>query len=456
MGAAGLGAKVALIERHLLGGDCLNVGCVPSKALIRAGRAAHDARRLAAFGGPALDVVMDFAAIMERMRRLRADIAHNDAAARFAAAGIDVFLGDAHFTGPDTIEVAGQSLRFARAVVATGARAAIPEIPGLVDAQPLTNETIFSLTTLPARLAVIGGGPVGCELAQAFARFGSAVTVLAKDDRLIAKDDPDAAIVLARALTADGVTLALGATIERVTRLADGTRELEYRSRNAPGDVVRVVVDEVLVAAGRTPNIDGLGLAEAGVETSRDGVVVDDFMRTTNRNVYAAGDVASPFKFTHAADAMARIVIHNALFFGRKRHSALVVPWSTYTDPEVAHVGISAKDAAARDDVDTLTVELATLDRAILDGETNGFARLHLGPRGKILGATIVARHGGELIGELALAMTAGLTVSALANTIHPYPTQSEIWKRLGDAAGKRRLTPFIKRLFQRLMAWRR
>ena len=172
-------------------------------------------------------------------------------------------------------------------------------------------------------------------------------------------------------------------------------------------------------------------------------------MRTTNRNVYAAGDVASPFKFTHAADAMARIVIHNALFFGRKRHSALVVPWSTYTDPEVAHVGISAKDAAARDDVDTLTVELATLDRAILDGETNGFAR-------KILGATIVARHGGDLIGELALAMTAGLTVSALANTIHPYPTQSEIWKRLGDAAGKRRLTPFIKRLFQRLMAWRR
>ncbi len=449
VGAVSLGARVALIERNLLGGDCLNVGCVPSKALIRAGRAAYDAAHASAFGTRAELRDVDFAQAMARMRRLRASIAPHDSAARLAGLGIDVFQGDGRFVARDMIEVSGTRLRFARAVVATGARAAVPPIEGLGEAGYLTNETVFALTDRPRRLLVVGGGPIGCELAQAFRRLGSEVVILDRGEQLLSKDDPDAAELVRAQLVSEGIELVLGATILRVE--ADRTIVVERDGREQ-----RVRGDQILLATGRTPNLDGLRLDAAGIETTKQGVVVDDRMRTTNHHVFAAGDVASRFQFTHAADAMARIVIQNALFFGCKRASALTIPWCTYTDPEIAHVGISADEVAKRSDLSTFTVQLATVDRAILDGETTGFARVHADRKGRILGATLVGRHAGESIGELVLAMTHGIRLGGIASTIHPYPTQAEAMRKLGDAYQRTRLTPRVRRLFELLLRWRR
>lgn len=455
MGAAGLGARVALVERHLLGGDCLNYGCVPSKSLIRSARAAYDARQVASFGGDGShSLTVDFGSVMERMRRLRAAIAHHDSAQRFADAGIDVFLGDAKFVSPDEVEVSGARLRFVRAVIATGARAAVPPIPGLGEAGFFTNESIFSLTELPRRLAVIGAGPIGCELAQAFRRFGSEVTIVSLDERVLPREDPDAAAVLQAQLVDEGVSLILGARVTGVEQ-SPGGKALSIQRGLQPDEVT---VDAILVAVGRAPNIEGLGLDAASVASDRTGVTVEDHLRTTNRRVYAAGDICSPYKFTHAADAMARVVLQNALFGGRKKASSLVIPWTTYTDPEIAHVGLYEHEAKERGlRVESFTVQLAEVDRAVLDGETKGFARLLVDQRnGRILGATVVARHAGEMIGEASLAMTEGLRASALSKAIVPYPTQAEVWKRLGDAHARTRLKPWIKRLFERYFAWRR
>ncbi|MEX1096133.1 MAG: mercuric reductase [Planctomycetales bacterium] len=454
-GAAGLGAKVALVERKLLGGDCLNVGCVPSKALIRSARAVADVRDAGEFGvrvPPGTTV--DFPAVMERMRRIRSGISPHDSAARFRDLGVDVFLGDAKFTGGDTVEVGGQTLRFARACVATGARAAAPPIPGLKETGYLTNETVFSLTELPRRLAVIGAGPIGCELAQAFARFGSEVFLIEAMHGIMPNEDPDAAEIVKQSLFRDGVRLMCCGKNLQVARTEGGKR----LTVDSHGEHYDLTVDEILVGAGRAPNVDGLGLEAAGVRFDKTGVKVDDFLRTANRRIYAAGDVCSKYKFTHAADAMARIVIQNALFFGRKRAGALVIPWCTYTDPEVAHVGLYPHEAEAQGiPLDTFAVELSQVDRAILDGEQNGFLKIHV-RKGKdtILGATLVARHAGEMISEITLAMVAGAGLGAISSTIHPYPTQAEAIKKAGDAYGRTRLTPRIKHLFETLLRWRR
>ena len=455
-GAAGLGAKVALIERHLLGGDCLNAGCVPSKGVIRASRALHEARNSSEFGildGSCLG--FDFATAMERMRRLRADISHHDSARRFRdELGVDVFIGQGSFSGTDTVEVAGKTLRFKKAAVCTGARAAVPPVPGLEEAGYLTNETVFSLTELPPRLAVIGGGPIGCELAQAFARFGSQVTLIELGSQILGREDRDAAGVLHDAFVREGVDLQLGVKI-----LAAGKRGSEKvlkLERN--GETIDVVADEILVGVGRAPNIEGLALEKAAVRYDRAGVIVSDTLQTSNPNVYAAGDICSPYKFTHTADALARILIANALFMGRQKTSALTIPWCTYTDPEIAHVGMYEKDATDNGiDVTTLTVPLADIDRAVLDGEAEGFARVHLrAGTDKILGATIVARHAGEMINEFSLAITNGLGISAIAKTIHPYPTQAEVIKRLADTYNRTRLTPFVKNLLAGWLKWQR
>jgi pyruvate/2-oxoglutarate dehydrogenase complex dihydrolipoamide dehydrogenase (E3) component len=397
---------------------------------------------------------VDFGATMARMRRLRAGLSPNDSAERFRGLGVDVYLGDARFVASDAVLVGDRRLTFARAVVATGARAAGLPVPGLAEAGFLTNETVFTLTAPPRRLVVIGAGPIGCELAQAFRRLGSAVTIVSLDPRLLPRDDPDAARVLDARFAREGIGLALGAKIARVER-RDGAKVVVFERG---GRAEEVVGDELLVAVGRAPNVEGLGLEEAGIRHDATGVVVDDRLRTTNRRVYAAGDVCSPWKFTHAADAMARIVVQNALFLGRKRASALVVPWCTYTDPEVAHVGIGADEAGRRGgDVLTLTVGLDTVDRAVLDGETEGFARVHVDRRrGRILGATLVAAHAGEMVGEVVLAMTAGLPLAAIGGTIHPYPTQAEVLKRLADAQQRLRLTPGVKALFERWLRLRR
>jgi pyruvate/2-oxoglutarate dehydrogenase complex dihydrolipoamide dehydrogenase (E3) component len=455
VGAAGLGARVAIVERHLMGGDCLNVGCVPSKGVLRASRAVAAAREAGAYGvrsGGELEV--DFGAVMERMRRLRAGISSHDSAARLAGLGIDVYFGNARFVAPDAVAVGGATLRFARAVIATGGRASTPAVPGLAESGFLTNETVFSLTELPRRLVVIGAGPIGCELAQAFRRFGSAVTVLSLDPRLLPREDADAAAILAGRLEREGVILRLGAKLVQVERRLGAkvvVFERDGRREEAEGD-------ELLVAAGRAPNVEGLDLDKAGVAAGRGGVEVNDGLRTANRRIFAAGDVCSAFKFTHAADAMARIVIQNALFLGRKEASALVIPWCTYTEPEIAHVGPFEAEARNRGvDVTTVTVPLVEIDRAVLDGDADGFARVHAERRsGRIVGATVVARHAGEMIGEMALAITAGLTMRTLASTIHPYPTQSEAWKRAADAWNRTRLTPRVHGLFQRFLRFRR
>lgn len=444
-GAAALGARVALVERHFLGGDCLNVGCVPSKGVIRAARAWKDAATTAAeFGGPTVSGPGNFNAAMERMRRLRAGLSEHDSASRFRDLGVDVFFGAGRFVATDTVAVDDVRLRFRRAVIATGARATAAPIPGLVEAGFYTNETIFDLTTLPERLVIIGAGPIGCELGQSFARFGSRVTILDHGSALLPKDEPEAAAVVRRAMERDGVTFRLGAKIIDVS-----VRGLEKHVRfTIEGKEDSVSGDQILVAAGRAPNVEGLGLDVAGIVVDRHGVNVDDRLRTSNARVYAVGDVASKFKFTHAADAQARLVLGNALFFGRSKASRLIIPWATYTSPELAHVGLTEQEVQrAGIPFDSIRVAMSETDRGVLDGDTEGFLHI-LVKKGtdKILGATLVAEHAGDMIGEIALTMTTGLGLSSIGRTVHPYPTQGEIIRKAADAWRRTKLTPMARK----------
>jgi pyruvate/2-oxoglutarate dehydrogenase complex dihydrolipoamide dehydrogenase (E3) component len=446
--AAALGAKVALVERSLLGGDCLNVGCVPSKALIAASRDWRAARKvLEPFEDLTEAGEAPFRTAMERMRRLRADISAHDSAERFTDLGVDVFLGHATFTSLETATVADRTLRFRRAVIAAGTRASAPPITGLAEAGYLTNETIFSLTELPKRLTVIGGGPIGCELAQAFAGFGTRVTLIEVADRVLSKDDPDAAGIVARRLEADGVRVECGVEVDGVE-----TRDGERVVRFSRGDEkMEVAAEHVLVAAGRQPNVEDLGLEAAEVEfDARRGIRVDDRLRTTSSRIYAIGDIASPFQFTHAADAQARLVVRNALFFGRGKTGDLVIPWCTYTTPELAHVGISHDEAAKRgDDVQTVTVPLAEVDRARLDGEDEGFLRVYLkAGSDTIVGATLVSEQAGDLISQITQAMVTGVGLGKLGETIFPYPTRAEVIRKAADQWRRQKLTPTARRLF--------
>jgi pyruvate/2-oxoglutarate dehydrogenase complex dihydrolipoamide dehydrogenase (E3) component len=452
-GAAAFGARVALVERALLGGDCLNVGCVPSKALLGAARVWHQVFHGAAFGAPPHVGAGDFQRAMERMRRLRARIAPHDSAARFRDLGVDVYFGDGRFVGPTSLEVSGVRLEFRRAVIASGGSPALPPIPGLEAAEPLTNETVFTLTELPRRLAVIGAGPIGCELAQAFARFGSQVTLFDVVPRLLPRDDADAAALLERVLRREGLRLELGTSLERVERLGRD-RVLHFR-REGAADSVRV--DALLVAAGRVANVEGLGLEAAGVEFTPKGVRVDERFRTSNRRIFACGDVASKWQLTHAADAQARAVISHALFFGLGAQKAqrLVYPWCTYTSPEVAQVGILPSEAEARGlGVRILRVEMAELDRAVLDGDSEGFLKVHLAAgTDRVLGATLVASRAGDLIAPLCLAVTQRIGLRKLAGTILPYPTHAEVVRKAADAYNRSRLTPLTRRLAGLLLA---
>ncbi len=454
-GAAGLGAKVALVERAFLGGDCLNYGCVPSKALLRSAATAAAVTEAARFGVRASGPDVDFSAVMARVRKLRSRISAHDSAARFAELGVDVFLGEGRFAGKDTVEVEGTTLRFARAVIATGGRPVVPKIEGLDENDLLTNESVFSLTELPRRLAVLGGGPIGCELSQAFARLGSEVTIIDRGPQLLHREDAAAAEIIAERFKQEGINHIPNATIARAT--TQGGEKVLHISQDAGEKTL--TVDALLVGAGRRPNVEGLQLGRANVGCdARRGIVVDDYLRTTNPRIYAAGDVCMKYKFTHAADAAARIVIQNALFFGRKRLSALTVPWCTYTDPAVAHVGISESEAAEQSiEIDTFTRHFSEVDRAITDGHEEGLVKIHVAKgTDKILGATIVAPHAGDMIGEIVLAMRAKVGLGTLASVIHPYPTLGEAIRQAGDAYNRTRLTPFVKKMFTRLLAWRR
>jgi len=453
-GAAGMGAKVALVERGLMGGDCLNVGCVPSKGIISAARAASAVRDADAFGVRVPEgVEVDFGAVMERMRRLRSGISHHDSVQRFSDLGVDVFLGQASFVDSSTVAVGDRKLNFKKAVIATGARAAAPPIPGLDQVDYLTNETIFSLTELPESLGVIGAGPIGCEMAQTFARLGSKVHLVESMPGIMPREDREAADLVAERMKRDGVEILCCGKELQLSPGGEGRVRLTVESEGRGYDLT---VDKLVVAVGRAPNIEGLNLAEVGVEHHKKGVVVDDCLRTTNKRIFAAGDVCSPYQFTHAADFMARAVIRNALFLGRARTSKLVIPWCTYTSPEVAHVGLNEEQAKEQGvEIDTFTQDLSGVDRAILDGETDGFVRIHV-KKGKdeIVGATIVAAHAGDMIGTIITAMTQKIGLGSLANVIHPYPTQGEAVRKVGDLYNRTRLTPRVKALFDKWLKW--
>jgi pyruvate/2-oxoglutarate dehydrogenase complex dihydrolipoamide dehydrogenase (E3) component len=422
-GAAGLGASVALVERRWLGGDCLVTGCVPSKALLRSARAVQEVRRAPELGVGATLGEVDFSAVMARMRRLRAEIARTDSAARLAEIGVHVFFGSATFSGQDRIEVEGRTLRFRRAILATGARPRGLSAPGAGEVPFLTSETVFSLTERPRRLIVLGAGPVGCELAQGFRRLGSEV-VLIDRGRLLSRDDPEASDLLRQVFEREGIDLRLGQAPTGV-RLRDQEVVVHLAETEVSGD-------RLLVALGRDPNVEGMGLEAAGVQVREGKLVLDERLRTTNRRIYASGDVAVPYQFTHAADATSRLVLRNALFRGRRRFSELVIPWCTFTDPEVAHVG--SAPGSVPPGASTVRVGHEHVDRPILESRTDGFTKLHVDRRGRIVGATVVGAEAGEQMAEIVLAMSARLSVQQLVDAVHLYPTRSEVVRKAAEA----------------------
>ena len=427
--AAKAGHTVAMVERNLTGGTCVNFGCTPSKSLLRAARAVFQAREGAKFGY-ILDGAprVDFAAVMTRVREMRAFSGGSDAVSALSGAGIDVFLGEARFVGADAVEMNGRRLKFEKALIASGSRPAAPEIPGLAADDYLTNETVFELTELPRRLVCLGGGTVNCELAQAFRRLGSEVDLVGRAGRLLPAEAPEASEVLAARLAKEGVRLHLG---------VEATRSDGRRKRLTLSDGSELEYDALLVAAGRRVNVDGMGLEVAGVKFDASGVEVDDHLRTANPAVYAAGDVARPEKYTHAAFATAKLVVANALGGAGQRVSDLVIPRCTYTDPEVAHVGLTPQEAADRGmAVDTHRLELAKVERAMIDGEADGFVALYT-HEGAIVGATFVAAHAGESLPLLTLAVMRKMTPADLAAVIHCYPTQVEAIQRVAAQAGR-------------------
>ena len=459
-GAAGLGARVALIERELMGGDCLNVGCVPSKGVIGTARVAATVRNAASFGVNVPDgAAVDFEKAMSRMRKIRADISPVDSAQRFAELGIDVFFGQGSFEDNDTVSVTTSSgevtqLKFKKAVIASGARAAAPPIKGLDTIDYLTNENLFSLTELPKRLGIVGSGPIGSEMAQAFARFGSEVFLFERANHILSREDADAAAVVQKQFEKDGVNLVLNA--DEMELAPAGDQISVNVQQNAVAN--EVLVDQLLIAVGRAPNIDGLNLEKVNVKYHQKGVEVNDHMQTTNPRIYAAGDICSKYQFTHAADFQARIVIQNALFavgpFGKKKASDLIIPWATYTSPEIAHVGMYPDDAKESGiEIDTYVQQLEHVDRAILEGNDEGFVKIHTRKgTDKIVGATIVAENAGDLISEITVAMKNKVGLAGIGATIHPYPTQADAIRKLGDQYNKTKLTPFSAKILKFLM----
>ncbi|MGI9467268.1 MAG: mercuric reductase [Rubripirellula sp.] len=456
MGAAGLGAKVALIERELLGGDCLNVGCVPSKALLSVGRFVQSLRRAESLGVRLSgEPEVQFPQIMARLRKLRAEISPHDSAERFRAAGIDVFMGHGQFISGSEIKVGDTKLCFSKAVICSGARAAKIDIPGYEETDVLTNETVFSLTELPPRMVVIGGGPIGCELAQVFAQFGSHVTQLERSERILPREEADASSLVGESLKRDGVQIC---TSTQIVGLSQDGHHKVVLIKDKHGER-EIDCDAILSAVGRAPNVNGMGLEKAGIDYDpTSGITVNDKLQTTNQNIYAAGDVTSRYQFTHAADFMARVVIQNALFLGRQKVSSLLIPWATYTSPEVAHVGMYPREAESQNILtDCYEVRFSDVDRSILESETEGFVRVIV-PRGKdtILGATIVSPQAGDLISELTVAMKHGIGLKGIASTIHPYPTHAEALRKLGDQFNRTRLTLRVASLIRRWLKFRR
>jgi pyruvate/2-oxoglutarate dehydrogenase complex dihydrolipoamide dehydrogenase (E3) component len=430
--SAGIGAKTALIEQHRLGGECLWTGCVPSKAIIRSAAVLHTLRRAADFGIDVQGGRADFAAVMARVHAIIRRIEPHDSPERFRGMGVDVLEGRARFVSPEEADVAGRRVRSKRWILATGSRTAVPPVPGLGDGGFLTHETLWDLRALPESLLVLGAGPIGIEMAQAFARLGSRVTVVGQAAQVLEREDPEIAAVLQRQLEREGITLHLGhrATAVRV----DGGMKIATVRGDSGETEVRAA--EILVATGRRPNVEEMGLEALGVEVGGNGVAVDAALRTSASNVWAAGDVAGPYRFTHVADYQARIAAPNALFPLRRKADYRVVPWCTYTDPEVARVGLTEAEARGEwgDKAGVYRYDHDSLDRALCDGEPDGLTKLVLDPKGRIVGAHVVGPRAGETIHEAVLAVRHRLKLSDLSGMIHVYPTYPESLKRAADA----------------------
>lgn len=462
LGCAGVGGKSAICEKGYFGGDCLNTGCVPSKAFIKAAKAAHSVKSASKYGITVDGFKIDFEAVMRSVREKRAHIGHHDSVYRFIKTyGVDIYLGTAQFTSKNTIMINGKELKFAKAVVATGGRPRVPKIPGIDKVRFFTSENVFNITEQPKNVVVIGGGPIGAELGQAFNRLGSSVTFLMRSDKFLAKEDPEAAQIVEDKLTEEGVIFIkeiefLEIKISNPAQPHIATLKIKL---NKTGELVELPTDCLLLAAGRIPNVENIGLEKAGIEYDlKTGVKISKKMRTTNSNVYAVGDCCQGQQFTHMADAMARGVIRNACFFGAVNYKEMIVPRVTYTDPELAQVGRN-KSELELDGVkyDEYVVHFKDNDRAICDGEDYGFVKVYT-KKGKeeLLGCVIVCPRAGEMIGEAALAMQNGVKISGFGQTIHPYPSYGEGLKQIGDAFTRTKLTNNAKGLLRTLLKARR
>lgn len=450
--AASLKAKVALIERDRLGGDCLWYGCVPSKSLIHASRIAYEVKHAGRFGIYCNDPQIDFAKAIGHVQGVISTIQPHDSPERFESLGVEVIFGSGKFIDRQTFEVNGRRLKARAFVIATGSRAAVPPIPGLQEAGYITNEEVFSIKELPQSMAVIGGGPIGCELGQAFQRLGSQVTIIASSDRLLTKEDPEAVEVVQKQFESEGIRILTQTKAERV-EIADGKKYLWAAGQ-------KIAVDEILVAAGRQPNVESLNLDAAGVTLGKLGIEVNDLLQTTNPHIYACGDVIGGYQFTHVAGYQANVVLKNALFFPVTKANYRVIPWATFTDPELARVGLTEQQARERygDNIDVVKQDFAEVDRAQAEAATTGFAKIITQRNGQILGAHLVGSAAGELIHEIVLAMSHKLKISALSG-IHIYPTLAEVNSKAAFALTKQkyeknhRLQSLLEKFFQFLRA---
>ena len=430
-GAASLGARVALVERDKLGGDCLYRGCVPTKTLVKSARVASLIDRSEEFGIITGGAEVDFPAVMDRMERVIAAAGERDSPERFRGLGVDVLTDEACIEAPDLVAVNGRRLKTRSAIIATGSHPTAPPVEGLEEVGYLTNVGALQLRRLPRSMVIVGSGPIGSEFAQIFSRFGSDVTLVSSSPLPLPKEDPEVGEILRGVLLADGVAFHGGYKAEEV-RAENGEKVMTVR--NEAGHEVEVRGEEILVAAGRAPTTGGLGLEKAGIELQKKGLKVDEHLRTTAPNVYAAGDITGKYLFTHVAEYQGRAALRNALFPSKTKADHRVVPWTTFTDPEVARVGLTEEQARREHDgVKVFRQPFGGVDRAMADGETTGLVKIVTGRRGRILGGHIIGPDAGNLIHEIVLAMQKNIPIGTLSTTIHVYPTLAQANQRAAD-----------------------
>jgi len=422
--ASNFNLKIALIEKHHMGGECLIAGCIPSKALLRSSRTVNEFLHANEMGVSVKEWEVNFPKIMERVRNLRSSVGRFDEVTNFQKMGIDVFLGNGEFTSPEELKVDHQTLRFKKAILATGTEPAVLDIPGLKEAGFLTNQTVFNLTSLPKRLAMIGAGPLSCELSQAFNRFGSQVTIITHGPSILSHEDDTAREMLQEVFENEGIRFFFSTNVKKIEKKGK-EKVLTFENMRKS-----LAVDEILMAVGRTPAIHGYGLEKANViADSKNGIAVNDLLQTSNPNIFSIGDME--YKFTHISTEHAKMAVHNAFLQGNMKKSSLVVPWCTFTDPEIAHVGMTESEMRKKGiPYQALMLDMADVPRAILDSETRGFFKLYVKEGSdQILGATLMSSHAGEMLSEITVAITSGGGLSALTRAIHPFPTQSEVFR---------------------------